>query len=214
MIRLPNNFNRESYMYSLETTDMCDLSKIYPSYENLRPDLLEQIKNVTKLNCRFAKIISNINEDIEIKFNEVIIEIPVFIGMKKYCFPIISYVDDEYSLIRGQLLGFNKHMTSALIIDDALQSFSNDLLSFSFDIEGYSFYDNIELYPYILERNFTIDKQIKETATLKITDYKVKEQKKIILKRNSNVNIIGQKFNVLSGDKLRDTYTLNGVVRI
>lgn len=108
MIKFPNTFNGDNITVKAQLEKEADLSRLYDDIENLDEELLKQIIKVKNLFITFSNMDSTINEKDWIKYSEVIIKIPVIIDKKNYLFPIITFVTNKYSLIRGFYWGFNK----------------------------------------------------------------------------------------------------------
>jgi len=51
---------------------------------------------------------STINEKDQISYREIIFKIPIVFNNRKYVFPVVSYVSNQYSYLRGSYLGFYK----------------------------------------------------------------------------------------------------------
>ncbi|CAI3482822.1 hypothetical protein CIRMBP1284_02325 [Enterococcus cecorum] len=110
MIRLPNKFDGENITLKVELNEQVDVTVLYPDVKSLDTELVKQLKNVDKLYLTVSNMESSINENRTISYIEIIFKIPVIIGDSCYNFPIISYVSNPYSLIRGFFLGFYKEL--------------------------------------------------------------------------------------------------------
>ncbi|WP_285543634.1 hypothetical protein [Streptomyces lavendulae] len=55
-----------------------------------------------------SRVSSTVSEHHSIDFVETLLKVPVTVRGTEYLFPVVTYVDHEYSLIRGYLLGFHK----------------------------------------------------------------------------------------------------------
>ncbi|MFI1935915.1 hypothetical protein ACH44C_01775 [Streptomyces purpureus] len=104
-LRLPNSFSCTSRTAVLESEDPIDFRPL------AQPGLPERIaaRLVTR---RFlvtrSHVRSTVSGDHTIDFSETLVKIPVRVGERSHLFPVVTYVDHEYSLIRGYLLGFHK----------------------------------------------------------------------------------------------------------
>ncbi|MER6047743.1 acetoacetate decarboxylase family protein (plasmid) [Streptomyces sp. BHT-5-2] len=102
---LPNTFACTSRTAVLEGATPIDFRPFaqHGLPEELTRQLVTQRFLVTASCAR-----SSVSEGRYIDFTETLVKIPVHLGAQNYLFPVITYVDHEYSLIRGFLLGFHK----------------------------------------------------------------------------------------------------------
>lgn len=108
MIRLPNNFQGKNITAKLEFTQTSDISSLYNDLSEIPKEIRREIENTKKFYITFSEMESTVNKKVTIKYNEIIVKIPVVYKGNNYIFPIVSYVSNTYSLIRGFYLGFNK----------------------------------------------------------------------------------------------------------
>ena len=64
--------------------------------------------DTSELLITFSDVVSTINEKDKIKYHECIIKVKVDYKGQDYYYPLITFVDDAYSIIRGYYLGFEK----------------------------------------------------------------------------------------------------------
>ncbi|MFE7041055.1 hypothetical protein ACFU9X_16880 [Streptomyces atratus] len=73
-------------------------------------ELLDQLR-VRRFLVSLSRVSSEVSEQHSIDFTEVLVKIPIRWRDRAFLFPVVGYVDHEYSLIRGYLLGFQKLFT-------------------------------------------------------------------------------------------------------
>ncbi|MEU5951483.1 acetoacetate decarboxylase family protein [Streptomyces sp. NPDC047525] len=103
---LPNTFactTRTALLDGAVPTDFSHLA------QHSLPELVrQQLTSVRRFLVSVSRVRSSVTADRSIDFTETLIKIPVRFGQENYLFPVVTYVDHEYSLIRGFLLGFHK----------------------------------------------------------------------------------------------------------
>ena len=162
MIRLPNDFSGSNLTYKIESKDDIDFSQIYEDRQTLPSEILSQICNVRSFFLTFSDMTSSINERKKINYQEIIFKIPLVFENKKFIFPVVSYVSDPYSFLRGSYLGFYKKMNFLYTRSVSTQKFSDpNLISISIpnihEIFESSSVINKELSaPFLLHRCYTI----------------------------------------------------------
>ncbi|WP_073759166.1 hypothetical protein [Streptomyces sp. CB03234] len=103
---LPNSFACASRTALLDTAAPVDFR---PLAQHGVPDLVtRQLAAVSRFLVTVSRVRSSVCADRSIDFTETLVKIPVRAGGQDRLFPVVTYVDHEYSLIRGYLLGFHK----------------------------------------------------------------------------------------------------------
>jgi hypothetical protein len=103
---LPNSFTCASRTALLESASPIDFR---PFAQHGVPDhVTQQLTAVSRFLVTVSRVRSSVSSDRSIDFTETLVKIPVRLGQQDHLFPVVTYVDHEYSLIRGFLLGFHK----------------------------------------------------------------------------------------------------------
>ena len=99
------------FYFELETLHLCFNNKV----------LLDDIPKVFEVTNEFEIAVSkgqtSRNESCMVWYNEVIVKAKVAYKGSYYYYPIITFVDNEFSLFRGIYLGFDKVMGKILYTD-------------------------------------------------------------------------------------------------
>jgi len=119
-IRLPNHFesqNRTAVLKAERPVDFTQWVGLVP------PDELAGQLTSRNFLVTFSRVLSTINSESSIAYREVLVKVPVTYRGVDYLYPVLTWVDDEYSLIRGFLLGFHKrfireHNREEFVLDD------------------------------------------------------------------------------------------------
>ncbi|GLV87976.1 hypothetical protein Slala03_76650 [Streptomyces lavendulae subsp. lavendulae] len=102
---LPNSFSCAARTAVFETPEPVDFRHL------AQPGLPAEVHDQLRAN-RFlvttSRVSSTVSEHHSIDFVETLLKVPVTVRGTEYLFPVVTYVDHEYSLIRGYLLGFHK----------------------------------------------------------------------------------------------------------
>ncbi|MFJ6780859.1 acetoacetate decarboxylase family protein [Streptomyces yangpuensis] len=107
-IILPNEFtcvSRTAVFDEPEPVDFRHLAQVGV------PDVLMEQLRTGRFLVTMSRAESTVSAHHSIGFTETLIKIPVRLGDRNYLYPVVTYVDHEYSLLRGYLLGFNKRLT-------------------------------------------------------------------------------------------------------
>lgn len=219
MIRFPNIFERKNFTFIVKSNIPIDMTVLYDDSEKLPEKILEKIKNVEDFFVSFAEMTSTINEVKKVDFKEVIIKIPICYHGKNYVFPVISYVTDEYSLIRGSIMGFNKKYSSSIEIQDGKIKFFCDVFNLQYTFRRDDFKNNeickfVET-PFILFRNYNIEFPVKDIITLENKGYILKEKRKAILKKNNiKASILSVPLSISDIQYTEDAFELCGLKKV
>ena len=108
-INLPNHFTCRSRTLVFDSGEEVDFSPV--AQAGLPEDLARQLRTGRFL-VTLSSVTSTSSADRTFDFREVLLKVPVAVGGTDYLFPVAAYVDHEYSLVRGYLLGFNKFFTA------------------------------------------------------------------------------------------------------
>lgn len=220
MIRFPNYFSGENITIEILPQKLLDLKMLYKDFSKLPIEVRKQLGEVSKFFITFSNMNSSINESISIDYLEVIIKVPITYLGKEFIFPIISFVSDKYSLIRGYLMGFNKEI-------EFKAEFKADFLKFNFaDSFKILFEYDLTKYfkmeppvslvqPFILFRDYKIDISVCDSITLDVEDY----NRSISLAYEPDILLEVGSFNsvLLHAKKIyysKDRFSLMGVRRI
>jgi hypothetical protein len=72
-------------------------------------DVLAQLRT-DHIVVTYSDVSSSISPAASIEYREILVKIPVSFMGRDFVFPLLTWVSNEYSLIRGYLLGFQKRM--------------------------------------------------------------------------------------------------------
>lgn len=104
-IVLPNSFSCMARSAFFDEAEPIDFRSLVP------PGLPNEVSDQLVAR-RFLVTTSHVQSTVSayhsIHFTETLVKIPVQMAGEDFLFPVVTYVDNEYSLIRGYLLGFNK----------------------------------------------------------------------------------------------------------
>lgn len=103
---LPNSFTCTSRTALLDTIAPTDFRPL--AQHGLPHAVAGQLAHVSRLLVTRSRVRSSVCSDRYIDFTETLVKIPVRLHSQDYLFPVVTYVDHEYSLVRGYLLGFHK----------------------------------------------------------------------------------------------------------
>lgn len=171
----------------------------------------------------FSDVVSSINEKDNIVYHENIVKCKVEYEGKMYYYPIITFVDNAYSIIRGYYLGFEKCI-SDIFINESKISVTNMFIDFSVNIKRKSLSKSksFETYPFILicDWKFDDDYVKDEIVTLKTKDYGVNEIATFDISEDNIDRIIEaiglERKTVIGIEKvyIDDEFVLEGVVKL
>jgi hypothetical protein len=142
----------------------------------------------------FSKATSTINENNNINYCEVLFKYKVQYGNQYFYYPVITYVNHEYSLLRGYFLGFEKRMAEIHVEDKMLSLSCKDFsLSLKYDYENDSdTATSLPSYPFILNQDYHFDDNfsITQIVTLNVKDYTKIRQQNLCAKKSDLKNFI------------------------
>lgn len=109
-ILLPNVVRSVNTTFSCQVRDgLADISALADRSAPI--DCVSQL-SVNDFFVTFSAVSSDFNGEDYVDYNEVIVKVPVVVGGRPFIFPPRTYVDNELSLVRGYLLGFNKYISA------------------------------------------------------------------------------------------------------
>lgn len=134
---------------------------------NISLDLSKMVLSLCKMKSTISK------EDI-IEHNEVIIKIPVIFMNENYYYPILCFVDNEFSLIRGAYLGFDKLFSEINITKKTITAKSK-YGSLKLNYRNLKRENKLDNYPFLLNREYRFSRHAKtsEFATPIVTNYEL-----------------------------------------
>ncbi|MFF5933302.1 hypothetical protein [Streptomyces sp. NPDC012508] len=103
---LPNSFACTARTAVLSAPRPIDLRPL--AQRGLPGEITEQLGSVSRFLVTTSRVHSSVSSEHFIDFAETLVKIPVRLDSQDFLFPVVTYVDHEYSLIRGYLLGFHK----------------------------------------------------------------------------------------------------------
>ncbi|MER6379910.1 hypothetical protein [Streptomyces sp. NPDC001127] len=102
---LPNEFSCIARTAVFDESEPVDFRHL--AQPGVPAGLVEQLQ-VKRFLVTTSRVHSTVSKHHAIDFVETLIKIPVVLYGRWYLYPVVTFVDNEYSLIRGYLLGFNK----------------------------------------------------------------------------------------------------------
>lgn len=217
MIRLPNKFKGNNIMLEVKLDKEVDASILYPDVKSLDQELFRQLQSVESFYLTFSDMYSEINETNEIFYTEIIFKIPVCIGENFYIFPVVSYVSNPYSLIRGFYLGFHKELECNYVFDDVEIRFSREgVCEFNFEFKTQNCLLTTELpkecsYPLILFNNSNLVKNYSKYTLLEIDKYELEYRNIFEFPEISIGSFLGSKAKSNRVIFSRDKFQINGI---
>lgn len=221
MIDLPNvfsgtNITLEINFQNVAKAELLSINKVVNDF--MREKILET--NVEKLYVTFSSMISTINDKETINYHEVIVKVPVVINSKEYIFPMISFVDDERSFLRGTYLGYYKKLLNPgniYISDDKVELKSSIL-----NIEcRYSKKEKNRISKVDFGRPFILNKivgnsqrQASQYHTLRINEYKQKYLRKFENIEETKFVLFEKKYNIQNVWISEDSFILEGLCNL
>ena len=179
---------------------------------------------VNEIMITFSKMTSTINEKDEIDYCEVLFKYKVQYKNQYFYYPAITYVNHEYSLLRGYYLGFEKRMAEINIEDNSLSLSCKDFtLSLKYIFENNNDTANaLPSYPFILSQDYYFDNEFfaAQIVTLNVTDYtKIRQQDLYVDENDLKVFMSKLEFdenNLLNimFNSHEDKFELHGVISI
>lgn len=187
-VSAPWKFYSKNFHLKIYLKEKINLNQYYginanPYFENDTDEIL-----LTLSECE-----SSINENDKIIYYELIVKCKVNYKGKEYYYPIITFVNDAYSVIRGYYLGFEKCISYINIEDDYVQIKNKYFdLDFRLDKKEATEKDKFVTYPFILIRDWKFDERYvkKELVSLLISDYKLIKKETFDMERNDMRNIL------------------------
>lgn len=104
-IRFPNAFSCTGRSVLFDETDPVDFRAL--AGPGVPAELIERLV-ARRFVVTTSQVESTTSEQHSIRFAETIVKVPVHWGGEDFLFPVVTFVDNEHSLIRGYLLGFHK----------------------------------------------------------------------------------------------------------
>ncbi|AWZ39070.1 hypothetical protein [Ligilactobacillus murinus] len=222
MINFPNvfsgtNVTLEINFQNVAKDELLSINRVVNDL--MRENILET--NVEKLYVTFSSMISTINDKETINYHEVIVKVPVVINSKEYIFPIISFVDDECSFLRGTYLGYYKRLLNPgniYISDDKVELKSSIL-----NIEcKYSNKMKNRIAKVDFEKPFVLNKIVGNSQrpvdqsyhTLRISEYKQKYLRKFENIEEAKFVFFKKKYSIQNIWISEDSFILEGLCNL
>lgn len=214
----PWHFHSKNFHLRLKLDSMINLEKRFSLNSN---DYFTTDTN--EILITFSDVVSSINETDKIYYHEVIIKCKVQYKNQTYYYPIITFVDHAYSIIRGYYLGFEKYISQIGISKKSI-CVNNGFVNFFADVEKTENdnYQQFNTYPFILFRNWKFDDEImkNDIVTLSTRDYVAKEvasfniSQKDLNKILDEIEINPSSVNEVQKFYVEDEFVLDGVTVI
>lgn len=170
-VSAPWKFHSKNYHLKVQLKEKINLMDCYdikanPYFENETDEIL----------LTFSDCESTINEEDKIYYHEMIVKCKVNFKGKEYYYPIITFVDDAYSVIRGYYLGFEKCVAYINIEKSHIQIHNKFFdLDFQLNKKKDVKKDEFVTYPFILIRDWKFDDEYikNELISLVVSDYRL-----------------------------------------
>lgn len=213
-IQCPWKFDCENYHIVLTLRNNLRLNKIFG-------EEITYNRKTSKIVLTFSHVNSNINKKQNIIYNEFIVKFETQHLGKSYFYPAISFVNNEYSIIRGYFLGFDKKMAN-LNIKKNIINFNSKETYINFSCIKNNENSNYISLPFILNRNFNFDINLKanDCVSLKTEEYTIKDNYCFSLKLEDMEKLLGEiglSIDLVAsycGTYIKDEFIVTGVEKI
>jgi hypothetical protein len=211
-INLPNGFSCVARTAVFEERDPVDFR--HWASTGLPDELVDQLQ-VRRFLVTTSTVESTVSGDCSITFTETILKIPVNVMGQDYLFPVATFVDHEYSLIRGYLLGFNKIFVSRMPGDDLL---TLTIPGYDLDFRGREVADlaDVQLpkehdHPFLLWTDYSVGvgAQSHGYATLVVEDYSRSSLRALVVARERQT-VASRVLTPQRMYEIRDTFVITG----
>lgn len=219
MIRFPNAFKGENITLEVTLNEPVDARHLYPDIHSLDTVLSKELKRVSKFYLTFSNMLSSINEEQTISYRELIFKIPVFFRGESYHFPILSYVSDPYSFIRGYFLGFYKELEWMKEWNPFALHFEKEGL-FQFDVQFMSKESYLagssqtDRRPFLLFKNTNLGNKETGYHVLDIEHYELIDRKVYRFPQVQIGHFLGFKARSSKVILSQDSFQLNGIKKL
>ncbi|MBT8163008.1 MULTISPECIES: acetoacetate decarboxylase family protein [Arthrobacter] len=160
---------------------------------------------------------STVRPGTEIEYHEVIVKVPVRVGGRDYIYPVVTWVDHEYSLVRGYLLGFNKRFSTQMSGDFSFSSTDMDICFSGGTRQACEPHDRGELLqlPFLVDAHFMIDGDLSRNrlGILDVSEYQLTACGRVV-DVESSCTILGHTGQLGDVFETEDTFQLNGVISV
>lgn len=213
-IESPWSFISENYHIALRLNKKIKFSSFFGEKNTFN-------KETDKIVFTFSDVTSSINKSRNIKYNEFIIKLETEYLGEKYYYPAITFVNNEFSIIRGYFLGYYKKMAN-LNIDKNKISFIYKKNSLRLTCSKNANKNSYHSYPFLLYRKFKFDNSIKanDCVSLQTQNYTISQEYgfslclKDLEKLLSGIGISIQQVESCSGTFIKDSFIVTGVKRL
>ena len=179
-------------------------------------------KNANEILITLSKVNSSLNEVDNINYIEFLFKYKIIINNQFYYYPLKVFVDNEYSIIRGHYLGFNKEYSYFNIKKNNIKVLNKQMnLNLVFDVlEEELVVDNSCPFVLCQNRSFGFYNQLGNIVTLDVHDYectnayKIKCSGETIEDLIDVLNIEYRDITQLSSYYYEDEFILEGVKNI
>lgn len=212
MLKQNQIVNLPNYVKSVNHNFLCQFSEsiVFDNIINVAlPEKFKESITGKEFMITIAKNYTKFNDKWESEYNEIIIKVLVEYKSEMYVYPVLTLVDDELSLIRGYLLGFEKYWLCNLALKPQNIFYSDDRLTIDFKIDSKidkSISPNYD-YPFIL-----VDRDSNKLKKLEVSDYKcLKEYVPFSTKATGGGTIYDKKYNVTRYSRTASEFTIEGL---
>ncbi|WP_153812215.1 hypothetical protein [Streptomyces sp. SUK 48] len=180
------------------------------------PELLLEQLSVRRFLVTTSIVTSTVSAEHSISFVETLFKVPVSLGGRDFLFPVVTYVDHEYSLVRGYLMGFNKLLTPKRLDADPLTlAFADHDLDFRAEAEDPSTTPQLPAeqdYPMLLWTDYSVGPARSHGfMTLDIDAYCRRQVRSLAAERAVQA-VSGRKVAARQLYMIEDTFTIRDVL--
>ena len=177
-----------------------------------------------KIVLTISQVLSSVDENNVVAYNEVIFKCKCIYNGSYYYYPIKTYVDNIFSLLRGYDLGFEKEIAKINITKCNLFQMNGGDLSFEIKLkvatEDKEYQNEYEKLPFLLLKNYECkegdQKLVSSLYTLDVKEYAQYNQGSLILE-DADVSLLLKKINInhnnlnrVQGHFVEDCFLLRG----
>lgn len=216
MINLPNKFWGINVTMELNTLDSKDWKKLISINKTINTTIQEKLYSSNrKVYITFSSMKSTINSAECIEYHEVILKLPLVINGSEYVFPIISFVDNEMSFLRGTFLGYYKKLLDfgSIYVKNSEVGINSTILNVSCHYSKDGCKDVVPDFnkPFVLNGTVGKNELDEKCYTLKVRNYIQKYLCEADKSDSSDVVLFGKKYSIENIWVSEDSFVLEGL---
>ncbi|WP_405018342.1 hypothetical protein OHV05_16390 [Kitasatospora sp. NBC_00070] len=210
-INLPNSFVVSATTAVFDEPEAVDFRSF--AQHGLPVALVEQLQ-ARRFLVTTARVTSQVSGEQSIDFVETLFKVPVRLNGRDFLFPVVTYVDHPYSLIRGYLLGFNKLFAPRTADPGILTApgLEVDLRSRTDELTVAELLPPEQELPMLLWTDYSVgDARSHGLATLDVDAYERQGVRSLEARTTSQL-IGGRNVTVRRLYEIRDTFVIRGTI--